>query len=316
MFNRRYLRIKVFQALYAYWQDESANRGLQLKNLATSLQRARDLFHFLLLLPQEFRHHLTKELDIQKSKHFPSEQVIRPLEAIISNKAINMLEQNESLAAAAKASKLIWTGTDTVFRDLYAQLKTSAALAEYMNATEHTFTDDKKLLGELYQLFIADSELLDQYLDERFINWEDDQAMVVALLLKTIGQLKEDQPVMELGPLVDKDSEREDKEMLHDLFEKTIEQDEELEKLISVKTENWEADRIAMVDMLLMKMALCEILNFPYIPVKVSINEYLELAKLYSTPQSHGFINGILDKIQLELRKENKITKQGRGLVE
>ena len=131
-------------------------------------------------------------------------------------------------------------------------------------------------------------------------------------VLKTIDQLKDNSNV----PLHPFQHEKEVLEFMKDLLKLTVQHNDTLTELIASKTQNWDADRIAYSDMLLMKMALCEIVYFPYIPVKVSINEYLELAKLYSTPQSHGFINGVLDKIQLELRKQNKIQKLGRGLVE
>ena len=145
------------------------------------------------------------------------------------------------------------------------------------------------------------------------MNWEDDQTMVYAQLLKTISGLKENS----VGNVFAEELDNEDDEaFLKELFKRTVNYQEELTELISGKTKNWDAERLAMVDLLLMRMALCEILHFPYIPVKVSINEYLELAKLYSTPNSHGFINGVLDKIHQELKQSNKLNKLGRGLVE
>ena len=145
------------------------------------------------------------------------------------------------------------------------------------------------------------------------MNWEDDQTMVYAQLLKTISGLKEDS----IGNFLAEELVNEDDEaFLKELFKRTTNYEEELTELISAKTQNWDADRLAVVDLLLMRMALCEVLHFPYIPVKVSINEYLEVAKLYSTPNSHGFINGVLDKINQELKQSNKLNKLGRGLVE
>jgi N utilization substance protein B len=165
----------------------------------------------------------------------------------------------------------------------------------------------------MYEAFVAESEDYENYLEERYINWEDDQTMVYAQLLKTISSLKEDS----IGNFLAEELDNEDDEaFLKELFKRTANYEEELTELISAKTQNWDADRLAVVDLLLMRMALCEVLHFPYIPVKVSINEYLEVAKLYSTPNSHGFINGVLDKINQELKQSNKLNKLGRGLVE
>ncbi len=150
-------------------------------------------------------------------------------------------------------------------------------------------------------------------MEEQFMNWEDDQVLVYGQLMKTIAALKDNSAG---NFLADGNAVEEDEAFLKDLFKRTANHEEEFTKLISDKTKNWEADRLAVVDLLLMRMALCEILYFPHIPIKVTINEYLELAKLYSTPNSHGFINGVLDKINQELKQENKLNKTGRGLVE
>ncbi len=151
-------------------------------------------------------------------------------------------------------------------------------------------------------------------MEELFYNWEDDQVLVLTTIQKTLSAIKNETTTGFLAPMhLD---EEEDLKFLKNIFDLTIQHNAELQELISLKTQNWDQDRIAVVDMVLMKMALCEVLYFPFIPVKVTINEYLELAKLYSTPNSHGFINGILDKIQLDLRKDNKIQKMGRGLVD
>lgn len=314
MFNRRFLRIKVFQALYAYHQDEQGSRHTHEKNLLKSLDKAYDLYLYLLAFPAEFRFYLTKELDIQVSKHFPVELLITQLKALINNKAVAQLEQNTFLTERLKGIKAKWQNTEELYRQLFAMLKDSEVLKQYISQPEHSFAEDRKFLGELFEVMIGESEHFNQYLEEQFLNWEDDQVLVTGALLKTIQSLKEN----DLSDFIDKmdTGDREDKQFMQDLFLETIDNDEELVKLIADKTRNWEADRIALVDMMLMKMALCEILKFPNVPVKVSINEYLELAKLYSTPNSHGFINGVLDKIQLDLRKQNKIEKQGRGLVE
>lgn len=312
MFNRRFLRIKAFQALYALYQDEQASRALHEKNLVKSLSKAYDLYIYLLALPAAFRHYISLELDTQKTKYIPVDALIRPLEALYNNQAIILLETNAALNEKIKAGKATWNNTKDLFRQLLNLLKKNEAFVLYAETDSHSFTDDRNILQEMYEVFVAESELFDDYLEERFINWEDDQVLVYNQLLKTIGGLQQNS----VSFLTDARATEEDEAFIKDLFRRTVNHEEELTAMISEKTQNWEADRLAMIDLLLMRMALCEIMYFPQIPVKVTINEYLELAKLYSTPNSHSFINGVLDKINQELKRTNKLNKTGRGLVE
>ncbi len=314
MFNRRFLRIKVLQALYAYHQDETPNRTTHEKAMLKSLDRAYELYIFLLSLPAEFRFYIDKELEKQTSKYFPTEEIIVPLQAMHNNQCIVLLEKSEVINTKMKDMKLKWTGTSDLFKNSWADLQKNEFFASYSKNPNHGFNEDRKLLSEIYQIFIAESELFEKYMEEQFMNWEDDQVLVTNALLKSISLMKEDGSGDYI--ITEASVSSDDKDFMIDLFRKTIEQEDELSKLIGDKTKNWETDRIAVVDFLLMKLALCEITSFPHIPVKVSINEYLELAKLYSTPNSHGFINGVLDKVQIDLKKENKINKTGRGLVE
>jgi N utilization substance protein B len=314
MFNRRFLRIKVLQALYAYHQDENPNRTTHERAMLKSIDRAYELYIYLLSLPTEFRFYIDKELDKQTSKYFPTDEIIIPLQALHNNQCIALLEKSDVINGKMRDLKLKWTGTTDLFKNSWADLKKNEAFLTYSKNSNHSFNEDKKILSEIYQIFIAESDLFELYMEEQFMNWEDDQVLVTNALLKSISQMKEDGS----GDYIVTESKvtRDDEQFMIDLFRKTIEQEEELTKLIGDKTKNWETDRIAVVDFLLMKMALCEIISFPHIPIKVSINEYLELAKLYSTPNSHGFINGVLDKVQIDLKKQDKINKQGRGLVE
>jgi N utilization substance protein B len=314
MFNRRFLRIKVFHELYAYWQDEKANRTLHEKSLLKSLEKAYQIYVYMLALPGAFRFFIEKELDIQQSKYFPQESIIMPLLAFHQNKLILQLDESKLLQSKVKHHKLIWDQTTETFKQVWQLFKDNAAFVAYAQKTSPSFADDKKMLNEFYQVCIAESDLFNHYIEEKFLNWEDDQVLVTTALLKSIDQMQAQK--VDEGILNDTVSADEEDKFMQQLFVKCIESDDEFTKLVAEKTSNWEPERIALVDMLLMKMALCEILKFPQIPIKVSINEYLEVAKLYSTPNSHGFINGILDKIQLDLRRQNKINKTGRGLVE
>lgn len=313
MFNRRFLRAKVFQQLYAFVQDEDPQVSLHEKNLLKSLDKAYELYFYLLSMPAAFRFFMEKQLENEQAKYYPRESVLLPLKAICRNKAILRLESSELLKSRSKNYQLKWLNTDELFKSVWQELKDNPFFEKYGDKPVHSFNEDRKALSELFQILIGESERFNAYLEELFIHWEDDQTVVTSFLLKAIDKLKETGGDDFAG--LDAD-DAEDRQFMCDLLRRTIEKDEELTGYIASKTKNWEPERIAVTDLLLMKLALCEILYFPYIPVKVSINEYLELAKLYSTPNSHGFINGILDKIQLDLRKNHKIEKLGRGLVE
>lgn len=313
MFNRRFLRIKAFQALYAYQQDESPIRSLHEKNLQRSLDKATELYIFLLAFPKAFREFVSLELDTQKNKYIPVQTLITPLEAIANNKAIQLIENSTEISEAVKKHKVIWNNTRDLFKELIQLIKKNKSFIQYTQKNNPTFTDDKLILNEIIEVLIAESDIFENYIEDHFINWEDDQVLVCGQVLKTIAELNENQTISILQLAQDS---KEEHEFVVSLFNAVIENGDELIDKISAKTKNWDTDRLAIIDLLLMRMALCEMLYFPHIPIKATINEYLEIAKLYSTPNSFGFINGILDKIHQELKTAGKINKTGRGLVE
>ncbi len=315
MLFRRFLRIKTFQALYAFKQDESISRAIAQKNLVKSLDKSYDVYIYLLAFTIELKFFIGKELEIQQNKHIPQPEQVLFLQSLYGNSAIAALENDLFLQEKIKALKLDWSQSSDFFRQVLIELK---AIDTITNAAQdqdnQSIFIDKQVLLEIVESLIAYSELFNHKLEEQFLNWEDDEVMVVMAFQKTLASIKLHKPVEILPGFFNDKSE--DIQFVSDLFNKLIEEDKNLLQLISSKTQNWDAERIAAVDMILMKMAMCEILHFSQIPVKVSINEYLEIAKLYSSPNSHTFMNGVLDKIQLDLRKENRINKTGRGLME
>jgi len=314
MLFRRFLRIKTFQALYAYKQDQSASRAVAQKNLVKSLDKAYDVYIFLLSFIIEFKFFLGKEIEIQENKHIPQPEQLAFIKAIYSNGAIAMFENDLNLQEKIKASKFDWSKSADFFRQIFTELKELETLTAATKDGDFSIFAEKQILLEIIESLVADSEVFNDYMEQQFINWEDDDVMALMAFQKTLSTIKQNkQPEILNGFYNDK---FEDTNFVSDLFFKTLEHEVHLTELISSKTQNWDADRIATVDMLLMKMAMCEITLFSQIPVKVSINEYLEIAKIYSSPNSHTFMNGVLDKIQLDLRKEDKIIKTGRGLME
>lgn len=314
MLFRRFLRIKTFQALYAYKQDQSASRAVAQKNLVKSLDKAYDVYIFLLSFIIEFKFFLGKEIEIQENKHIPQPEQLAFIKAIYNNGAIAMFENDLNLQEKIKASKFDWSKSADFFRQIFTELKELETLTAATKDGDFSIFAEKQILLEIIETLVADSEVFNDYMEQQFINWEDDDVMALMAFQKTLSTIKQNkQPEILNGFYNDK---FEDTNFVSDLFFKTLEHEVHLTELISSKTQNWDADRIATVDMLLMKMAMCEITLFSQIPVKVSINEYLEIAKIYSSPNSHTFMNGVLDKIQLDLRKEDKIIKTGRGLME
>lgn len=313
MLNRRFLRIKVFQALYGMSREATPNATAFRERVLQGLDKTYELYLFLLWLPVEFRHFLEQELDMEQSKFLPLEHQLNLYHKVISNKVPALLEENVVYANARKKYKVNWSGQQDLFRKIWLVLKTHPLVEQYTASESPSFQDDKNFFLSLTEWLVGESELFEAFMEEQFVNWEDDQELVVTTLQRTYQMLKPTSSKIIADKHMD---EEEDLRFVKQLFQYCTEHEEEFTGLIAERTRNWDQDRIALVDMILMKMALCEVLYFPSIPVKVSINEYLELAKLYSTPNSHGFINGVLDKVQLDLKGNNRIRKTGRGLVE
>lgn len=313
MLNRRFLRIKAFQALYSFSREEHGDAIAYRRRLLSGLEKTYELYLFLLSFGQEFRQFLVQEFEMEKAKFIPSDLMKEKYRLMLDNRAILILENSVSFNEALKSNKVQWSNHQDLFRQIWNELKNHPMILNYEKLEKYTLETDKALLGNMLEWLIAEFELFDSFVEDRYANWEDDQVLVLKTLQKNMQFIKENSN--KVLPEKHKDEE-EDIKFLKDLFDLCVQHDEELMTLIAAKTKNWDQDRIALVDLILMKMTLCELLYFPFIPVKVSINEYLELAKLYSTPNSHGFINGVLDKVQIDLRKDNKILKLGRGLVD
>jgi N utilization substance protein B len=313
MLNRRFLRIKAFQALYSYSREENADATAFRKKMLNGLDKTYELYLFLLCFAQELKSFWGQELETEHAKFIPSAQQILIFEKLIANKAIDCIERNVSFAAALKLYKVSWSNQNDLFRLLWNELKNHELFESYVKIPEPTFNDDKALIGGMLEWICVDSEIFEAFIEEKYSNWEDDQVLVLTTLQKSLQMLKINSS--KILPEKHKDEE-EDLKFVKNLFDLCVQHDADLMQMIAIKTKNWDQDRIALVDLIMMKMALCEVLYFPYIPVKVTNNEYLELAKLYSTPNSHGFINGVLDKVQIDLRKNDKINKMGRGLLD
>ncbi len=314
MLNRRHLRIKVLQALYAYFQSNEDNFRRTENEMMQAVERIQDLYLYLLLTFSELKSIAENRIEENTKKIRPTEEDLNPNTKFIDNKIILLLEENKELRRLSEECKVNWVGDEhqEMFRKMFLIIKDSEIYFEYMNNESRTFEDDKAFALELFKVEIANSELLYNFFEEKSIHWMDDIDLACSMVLKTLKSVNEGE-VIELLPLYKVDDDEQD--FIRDLLRKTISMDKENEALIDDLTKNWELDRIAKMDVILMKMAITELQIFNNIPTKVTLNEYIEISKFYSTPKSNGFINGILDKAIDRLQAEKKIVKIGRGLM-
>jgi N utilization substance protein B len=313
MLNRRYLRIKVMQYLYAFFQSSKNDLVLGEKELFTGFDKIYNLYISQLSLLCELKHVAKIVSEEAKTKHLPTKDNLNPNLKFIENKFIKLLEENIQFKTEVKNRKISWSNEFDLIKNIFNVVKSSPEYDLYMNSKDDDFSTHKKFIASIFRECIADHELLNHYYEERDLYWGEDIYIVNPIILKTIYSFEEgSNPFFSLVPLY-KDKE-EDEIFAKNLFLQTILRNDEIEKLIKEKTKNWELERIAAMDMLLMKMAISEIIQFSGIPVKVTLNEYIEISKTYSSPESKSFINGILDKIVIDLKNDNKFFKIGRGL--
>ena len=303
------------QALYAYFHSEDKSVPKHEKEMFSSFERIYDLYLYLLLLLIEIRDGGRNRIAIRKVKRLPTEQDINPNTKFVDNKIFGIIAINKQVASESLKRKISWEKESEIVQKLFLKITESEEYRSYMsNAADH-FKEDKKFISEIYRNIIAGDESLAMFFEEKNIHWADDIDFVNTLVLKTIDFIPESATDNLPIAILYKD-EKEDTMFAKELFKKVIEHSDEADKMIQGKTENWELERIAFMDVLLMKMSIIEFLYFPTIPVKVTLNEYIELAKQYSTPKSSVFVNGILDKLLADFKNDGRLQKQGRGLVE
>jgi len=249
------------------------------------------------------------------NKYLPTADDLKPNLKILGNTFITSLNKNKEYLAAAKKYKIAWDFDPELTKSLFATLKTSADYKAYLEKTDDTVHSDKDIIKHIFKKVILKSLLAEQVFEDKFIYWPVDRDVLQAMIAKTFKNFAYEEPEKnKLAEVVV--NWEEDQDFITKLFQYSIRYDDDFQVMIGNKTQNWEPERIAMMDTLLMKMALAEFMYFPSIPVKVTINEYLEISKEFSTPKSNSFINGILDKILAELKSEGKVKKTGRGLIE
>ena len=316
MLNRRHLRIKVLQVLYAFYNDKESNDIKNSeKNLLHSIERIYDLYVYLLLSITELRQYAVVKQEERKQKLRPSAEDLAPNLKFVNNKVIRLLADSAELKTLSDERKINWKSDEKrkIFRNIFIELEKSEVFFEYMYNTENDFEEDRNFMIQLFKKEIANSVYIYEFFEDEDIYWIDDIDLACSMVIKTI-KMADDGDEFDILPLYKVHDD--EKKFITHLLKSTILSDTENEEIIETLVDNWEFERIAKMDVLLLKMAITELQNFENIPTKVTINEYIDISKYYSTPKSNVFINGVLDKAVHMLSKKKKIKKSGRGLIQ
>ena len=306
MINRELIRIKVVQLTYAYYQNGSKNIESAEKELIFSLSKAYDLYNYLLALivgiTQESRRHL--EVAQSRAKR---EGTAMPSQRFAYNRFALQLEENHMLNDFMESQKKSWSDEPEFLKNIFTQISESQIYKDYMASPEDSYAADRELWRKLYRTLIENNAELDALLEEQSLYWNDDKEIVDTFVLKTIKRFDEkNKASQELLPEYDSE---EDKDYARKLFRATIMNADEYQHYMSEASRNWDFSRLAYMDIVIMQIAIAEMMTFPSIPVNVTINECVELAKLYSTPRSAGYINGMLDAIARHLIETGHLLK-------
>jgi N utilization substance protein B len=313
MVTRRFLRIKVLQALYAVEKNRKEDFRISEKKLDQTIQNCQVLsIYFLCLLPEIVRYR-TLRLEEFKEKNNPTKEDLNPNTKFIDNLVIKQIEENKNIQQFCVNRHIDWSDRYDFIAQMYHEIANSDIFRTYFTTSERSYKEDKNFVLQILSSLFAENELLHWFLEEKNVHWFDDYNDALLAAYKNIERYKENQSNQtELIPLFKNDDEI---TFYKELFRKTNLYDTEYQKRIEEKLQHWESERLMEIDTILLKMAMCELTQFPTIPVKVTINEYIELAKLYSSRKSGVFINGMLDSIVMDFKNEGKLNKMGRGLI-
>jgi N utilization substance protein B len=300
------------QSVYAMFTSKADDLIKEEKFLKHSIQKLLDLYVLQLQVLVEVQKLAKQKLEISKKKHLATKEDLNPNTRFIDNQVILNIANSASINDYIEKHKLTnWQLDDEYIKIVWEQLEQSDLYRFYMNSSEASFKEDKNFVSDFFKEIIAPNDKLAEYYEDQLISWLDDIPFVNTWVVRTLSKAKQHKTI-ELGKLY---KDEDDEKYVLDLFRKVMLNHTKYDEDISSKTPNWEADRIADIDMILIKMAICEFLNFPSIPVRVTINEYIEISKDYSTNKSGYFINGVLDKLSKEYSENNSLNKIGRGLL-
>lgn len=307
MINRVLIRIKVLQIVYSYYQNGNGDLKVAENELLFSLQKSYDLYHYLLLLIVETTNLQKRILDVRKNKYMPTEAELNPNTRLIDNRFAAQVAENAALKKYVAEQGISWSNDEEFIKNILEQILSSDIYAEYLENPNDSYETDKEFWRLVFKKIISGNESIEEYLEDKSIYWNDDIDIVETFTLKTIKQFEEQKGAKQ--PLMPMFKDLEDKAYAIKLFRQSLLKGKDYRERINKHMKNWETERIANMDLIIMQVALAELMSFPTIPTSVTLNEYIDAAKFYSTPKSGTFINGILDSIVSELKKEKLLLK-------
>lgn len=318
MLSRRLLRIKTVKSLYSYFQSGGESLIRSEKELTESIRKSYELYLMMIALIGEVAEVARERIAIGQAKLMPTAEDLNPNRRFVDNRVIALIEQSAALDDAMVRYKAGWSGQEALIKRLYQDMIAAPYYQRYMESPvpeteKEAFAADRRLVVDFLTTHIEDNEYLEEALEEMSMFWIDDISYSLGLAIRTIGLLNETSTDLDVMPMYKSDD---DKEYVETLFRKALVCHEEYFGYIDKFTENWDFDRIAFMDKLIMLAAITELVQFPTIPVKVTLDEFIEISKYYSTPGSSVFVNGILDKLVVWLTEQGKIAKTGRGLID
>ena len=314
MLNRRQLRIKLLHVLYGYYQDENPDPVRAHKALEHSVHKMQELYVLLLLLIGSMQGMAIDRIEAGRKKRLPAPEDLNPNTKFVTNRPLRIIANSKNLQKASEELGVGWGDQQEMLRKVFRGLLEHEEYVEYMASEERGFRHDREYLTRMFRKHMIQNEPFEDVLEEKSIFWNDDLDLCASMVIKTVKTTREEDDEVQLLPLWREDDD--DRQFMETLFQNTLGQAKENEELITAAAANWDLDRIALIDRILMKMAIAEARSFDSIPLKVTLNEYIELSKYYSTPKSSGFINGILDQLFNEMKADKRIVKVGRGLLD
>ncbi|MBP1629549.1 MAG: hypothetical protein H6Q15_442 [Bacteroidetes bacterium] len=319
MLNRHFFRAKALQALYAYQVSNSSDILDAEKKLLVSLEKLSNLQVYLFSAILEIRSIAIEQIEEAKQKYYPSEEELNPSLRFVENKMLSQLVDNADLTREIVRLKVNWSDSREVIKNIFTKFKNSESYKNYINSQEESYDADKLLIVQLFKNYIIKNEQLYDIICELELNWECDYEILTQYLIKYLKDFKEEDNTLKRLLKVFDDSKEDlgletDKEFLLKIFRKTVEKNVDLEQMIEKRIQNWEVERLAILDILIIKMGLVELMYCPTIPIRVTLNEYIELSKEFSTEKSKLFVNGLLDKLVVDLRSLGKIKKIDQGI--
>ena len=313
------MRIKVLQALYAYIESGETNVNNGIKNLLESIDKLYELFIWQLSFLVETKRFAENKITENKHKYIPTYDDLHPNMKYVNNRLLNVIEDNIDFKKHEAALKINWADDhQDVVKKYYTMMKDTPEYKKYMADKTDNFANDRKFIVTMVTNYFADLDVLQDFYEDKSIYFCDDYHLVSSMLIEFFSKMKNFDANSKLPEIYKTENveANADEKFIQDLFRETLKHNEEFGKLIADNTNNWEKERICLMDMIILKMALTEFVCFPFIPVKVTMNEYIEISKYFSTPKSKIFVNGILDKLAKKLTESGAIDKKGLGLLD